>query len=143
MYTYTFFFSAKRERKKCRPREDHSVEFLLVGKKSIKRTKTILLWLTGVIELKDKVPIFLKSPQKWDKIFQVFFVVTIQSKKLFFCSFLRKHELDWLGKCSFAFWVLSLVWFWRKLKCEHHKFQVNILSQDLTFFSLWFWYYHN
>ena len=22
MYTYTFFFSAKRERKKCRPRED-------------------------------------------------------------------------------------------------------------------------
>ena len=113
------------------PREDHSVEFLLVGKKSIKRAKNFFVVTDKGDWVKIKFHFFWKDHKNEMKFF-----LMLQHSQINFCSFLRKNELDWLGKCSLSFKILSLVWFWRKLKCVHHKHPSQYIISRFNYFFL-------
>ena len=101
-------------------------------------------YLSAKINQKDKKLFVVTDRGDWAKIkFHFFwkdhknemnFFLMLQHSQINFCSFLRKNELDWLGKCSLSFKILSLVWFWRKLKCVHHKHPSQYIISRFNFF---------
>ena len=84
------------------PREDHSVEFLLVGKNQSKGQKTFCCDWQGWLS-KDKVPFFLKRPEKWDEVF----FWCYNTVKSIFVAFLEKMNLTGLENAPYRskFWV--------------------------------------